>query len=81
MKITRGKVGHLPLDEFLTAVAGIYSKQDESRSVYDVWLHATHHAASIGEEVRKFKPGKSYSRRLRTSRCGCLRSWARPISH
>ncbi len=58
MKITRGKVGHLPLDEFLTAVAGIYSKQDESRSVYDVWLHATHHAASIGEEVRKFKPGE-----------------------
>jgi NTP pyrophosphatase (non-canonical NTP hydrolase) len=58
MKITRGQVGNLPLDEFLTAVAGIYSGQDKNRSVYDIWLHATHHAASIGEEVRKFKPGE-----------------------
>lgn len=58
MKITRDNVGNLPLDEFLTAVSGIYSEQDEKRSIYDVWLHATHHAASIGEEVRKFKPGE-----------------------
>jgi NTP pyrophosphatase (non-canonical NTP hydrolase) len=58
MKITRDNVGNLPLDEFLTTVAGIYSKQDEKRSIYDIWLHATHHAASIGEEVRKFKPGE-----------------------
>jgi NTP pyrophosphatase (non-canonical NTP hydrolase) len=58
MKITKHNVGKLPLDEFLTTVAGIYSKQDEKRSIYDIWLHATHHAASIGEEVRKFKPGK-----------------------
>jgi NTP pyrophosphatase (non-canonical NTP hydrolase) len=58
MKITRGKVGNLPLDEFLAAVAGIYSKQDENRSIYDIWLHASHHAASIGEEVRKFRPGE-----------------------
>ncbi|GAJ14211.1 unnamed protein product, partial [marine sediment metagenome] len=46
MKITREGVGKLPLDVFLTAVAGIYNKQDEKRSIYDIWLHATHHAAS-----------------------------------
>ena len=64
MKITRDNVGNLPLDEFLTAVADIYSEQDENRSIYDIWLHATHHAAAIGEEVRKFKPGEELFREI-----------------
>lgn len=58
MKITKDNVGNKPLDDFIAAVAGIYDIQDEQRSLYDIWLHATHHAASIGEEIRKFKPGE-----------------------
>jgi NTP pyrophosphatase (non-canonical NTP hydrolase) len=58
MEITAETVGRLPLDEFVKAVRMIYANQDQSRSVWDVWLHANHHAATIGEELRKQKPGK-----------------------
>ena len=58
MKITQDTVGTLTLDEFVARVVGIYQAKDEKRSIYDIWLHATHHASSIGEEVRKFKPGQ-----------------------
>lgn len=58
MKLTRENIGQLSLDGLVTEVVGVYRKQDEKRSVYDIWLHATHHASSIGEEVRKFKPGE-----------------------
>jgi NTP pyrophosphatase (non-canonical NTP hydrolase) len=54
----RESVGQLSLDEIVDVVTGIYSEKDECRSVWDIWLHATHHAAAIGEEVRKYKPGK-----------------------
>lgn len=58
MKLTKDNIGGLSLDGFVAEVAGVYSIQDEKRSIYDIWLHATHHAASVGEEVRKFKPGE-----------------------
>lgn len=57
MKITKDNIGKISLDEFVDAVSGIYSKQDEKRSIWDIWFHATHHAASIGEEIRKQQPG------------------------
>lgn len=57
MTITKANIGGVSLDEFVDAVSGIYSKQDEKRSIWDIWFHATHHAASIGEEVRKQQPG------------------------
>lgn len=58
MRITKANIGNIPLDEFVTAVAGIYKTQDEKRLIWDVWLHAVNHAAAIGEEARKYKPGK-----------------------
>jgi NTP pyrophosphatase (non-canonical NTP hydrolase) len=51
-------IGKLDLDKFVEAVSGIYIKKDEERSIWDVWLHATHHASAIGEEVRKSVPGE-----------------------
>ena len=56
--IDTDSVGALSLDEIVAAVPGIYESIDADRSVWDVWLHATHHAAAIGEEVRKYRPGK-----------------------
>lgn len=49
-------VGTLDLDKFVASIPLIYAKQDEMRSIWDVWLHANHHASAIGEEVRKNKP-------------------------
>jgi len=50
-------IGTTQLDTFVNAIPGIYSAKDELRSLWDVWLHANHHAASIGEEVRKAAAG------------------------
>lgn len=58
MSLNRDTVGKVDLDEFVKAVSGIYINKDKVRSVWDVWLHANHHAAAIGEEVRKAKPGE-----------------------
>lgn len=58
MKITKDTIGGMPLDNFIKEVVGIYHIQDEKRSIWDIWLHASHHAASIGEEARKYKPGE-----------------------
>jgi len=58
MRITKDSIGGMVLDDFVTAVAGVYSLQDKKRSIWDVWLHTVHHAASIGEEARKYKPGE-----------------------
>lgn len=58
MKINRDNIGEMPLDNFVKEVSGIYHIQDEKRSIWDIWLHASHHAASIGEEARKYKPGE-----------------------
>lgn len=53
MAITRATVGQLQLDDFVDGVRAVYSGKDHLRSLWDVWLHANHHAAAIGEEVRK----------------------------
>ena len=50
-------VGRLALDDFVGEIPGIYDRYDQERSIWDVWLHANHHASAIGEEVRKNKPG------------------------
>ena len=56
-KITKGSIGSLPLEEFVSQVRGIYEEKDDARSIWDVWLHANHHASAIGEEARKYQPG------------------------
>lgn len=57
-KTDKNSVGKMALDEITNIVPAIYSNKDIYRSVWDIWLHATHHAAAIGEEVRKYKPGQ-----------------------
>ena len=57
MMITKGNIGNLSLDNFVEEVSGIYREKDKKRSIWDIWFHASHHAASIGEEIRKQKPG------------------------
>lgn len=47
----------MDLDEFVAKIPLIYANKDDLRSIWDVWLHANHHASAIGEEVRKNKPG------------------------
>lgn len=58
MALSGSTIGRVDLDKFVEAVSGIYINKDKERSVWDVWLHATHHAAAIGEEVRKSIPGE-----------------------
>ena len=58
MALTSATVGSLDLDEFVAAIPRIYSEHDQKRSVWDVWMHANHHASAIGEEVRKDKAGR-----------------------
>lgn len=58
MSITRANIANVSLDEFVAAVAGIYKRQDKKRSIWDIWLHTVNHAAAIGEEARKYKPGE-----------------------
>jgi len=58
LKITSNTVGQLSLDDIVNSVPAIYEEKDKLRSVWDIWLHATHHASAIGEEVRKYRPGK-----------------------
>ena len=55
--VTRDNIGQMSLDKFVNEVSGIYSEQDKARPLWDIWLHANHHAAAIGEEARKYKPG------------------------
>ncbi len=54
--ITIKNVGTLDLDDFVENIRSIYAKKDERRSIWDVWLHANHHASAIGEEIRKNQP-------------------------
>lgn len=60
----RATVGSIPLDEFVQIISGIYAEPDKKRSIWDVWLHANHHASAIGEEVRKNKPGGELLREI-----------------
>ncbi|MCH8989841.1 MAG: hypothetical protein IIA92_13680 [Chloroflexi bacterium] len=51
-------IGRVQLDDFVEAIPRLYARLDQHRTISDSWLHANHHAASIGEEVRKEKPGE-----------------------
>jgi len=53
-------IGRMQLDKFVDAIPGIYRDKDEKRSIWDVWMHANHHAAAIGEEVRKGISGEPF---------------------
>ena len=57
VKFSVETVGKLALDDFVGEIPRVYDKYDQKRSIWDVWLHANHHASGIGEEVRKNKPG------------------------
>lgn len=52
MECSRANVGDLLLDDFVQAVATIYSTHDKHRSIWDVWCHALHHAAGIAHQVK-----------------------------
>ena len=51
-------IGQMPVDDFVNAIRRIYRDKDVKRSIWDVWLHANHHASAIGEEVRKGISGR-----------------------
>jgi NTP pyrophosphatase (non-canonical NTP hydrolase) len=51
-------IGQMQLDNFVDAIPRIYCEKDEKRSIWDVWMHANHHASAIGEEVRKGTSGR-----------------------
>jgi len=51
-------VGQIQLDNFVEAIPKIYHNKDVKRSIWDVWMHANHHASAIGEEVRKGISGR-----------------------
>jgi len=51
-------IGEMQLDDFVSAIPKIYSNKDAKRSIWDVWMHANHHASAIGEEVRKGASGR-----------------------
>jgi NTP pyrophosphatase (non-canonical NTP hydrolase) len=53
MELSHGNVGQMPLDEYVAVVARIYSKHDNHRSIWDVWLHTLHHAAGVAEQIRR----------------------------
>lgn len=51
-------IGRMQLDNFVAAIPKIYRNKDAKRSIWDVWMHANHHASAIGEEVRKGTSGR-----------------------
>jgi len=51
-------IGRMQLDDFVDAIPRIYRDKDAKRSIWDVWMHANHHASAIGEEVRKGTSGR-----------------------
>lgn len=55
---TSENIGQMQVDQFVDAIHRIYSNKDEKRSIWDVWMHANHHASAIGEEVRKGISGR-----------------------
>jgi NTP pyrophosphatase (non-canonical NTP hydrolase) len=55
--LTKDTIGQTALDTFVELIPDIYSDHDAKRDIMDVSFHASHHAAGIGEEVRKSKPG------------------------
>jgi len=57
-------VGQMPLSAFVEAVNRVYSGKDVKRSIWDVWMHANHHASGIAEEVRRSTSGLGLLREL-----------------
>src|ERR1017187_8511073 len=53
MRHSRESVGSLQLDDYVAEIAEIYRANDRSRSLWDVWCHALHHAAAVVERLRK----------------------------
>lgn len=51
-------IGQMQVDNFVDAIPRIYRDKDMKRSIWDVWMHANHHASAIGEEVRKGTSGR-----------------------
>src|ERR1700687_2058843 len=64
MGITTKTVGQMQLDELVEAVHGIYSVKDAKRSLWDVWMHANHHASGMAEEVSKENYGEDLMRQV-----------------
>lgn len=56
MNYSREAVGRMQLDEYVVKIAAIYSANDRNRTLWDVWCHALHHAAAVGERLRKEAP-------------------------
>jgi len=46
-------IGSLKLDDFVLATSMVYRHHDEKRSVWDVWLHACHHASSLSRSIQR----------------------------
>jgi len=55
--LTKDSIGQTALDTFVQIIPAIYEAHDVKRDIMDVSFHTSHHAAAIGEEVRKSKPG------------------------
>ena len=58
MVLTGATIGGTDLDDFVNLIPGIYKSHDAKRNLMDIWLHTNHHAAAIGEEVRKGTAGR-----------------------
>src|SRR5438876_1021941 len=58
MEPSSASVGQKSLDEFVDVVAKIYIAHDKNRSIWDVWCHTLHHAASVAEQIRTGETGK-----------------------
>jgi NTP pyrophosphatase (non-canonical NTP hydrolase) len=56
MEYSHATVGQMQLDDYVAAVPNIYSTHDQNRSIWDVWSHTLHHAASVAEMIRKGAP-------------------------
>src|SRR5256885_17231047 len=56
MGYNRANAGLMPLDDYAQVVAQVYGKHDNHRSIWDVWLHALHHAGGIAEQIRRNGP-------------------------
>ncbi|HXH48091.1 MAG TPA: hypothetical protein VNM47_01845 [Terriglobia bacterium] len=41
------------MDTFVDAVNRVYSEKDGKRSIWDLWMHANHHASGMAGEIRK----------------------------
>src|SRR2546422_804851 len=46
-------IGQLSVNDLRRVVGEIYGAKDELRSLWDVWLHANHHAAAVAREAQK----------------------------